>query len=179
MAQVMRLVLLALGGLLSLSACAQAPAAQPARAPRAAAKTQHHYNRAATLQQAVLHKPTAALLDDDGQALVLQLAHAQTCLAHRTDDAALVESTDALLDAYEQLHHEQGQEPSRRTRRKIAQAREDLDDVRAGRGDAELLGCESVRVRYTSAKPEYHLRTSRGGCRTSRGCRSVPGGVIR
>ncbi len=179
MAHVMRLVRLALGGLLSLAACGQAPAAEPSKAPPASLKTQHHYARAASLQQAVLARPTLALLDDEGQALVVQLAHAQTCLAHRTNDTALVESTGVLLDAYLALHHEHGQEPSRRTRRKIEQAREDLDDVRAGRGDAELLGCESVRPRYTRVNAEYHLRTSRGGCRSSRGCRSVPGGVIR
>ncbi len=175
----MRLVLLALGGLLLLSACAQALEQEPAEAPLASARARNHYARATSLQQALLERPTEALLDESGEELVLQLAHAQTCLAHRTNDPDLAVTTRTLLDSYLELHRQQGQQPSWRTRRKIKQAKQDIDDVREGRADAEFLGCEPVRVRYTRDRSEDIFRTSQGGCRTSTACRTVPGGVIR
>ena len=177
MAWMMRLLLLALGSLLSFPACAQAPEGVPSEVPRATARTQGYYARAASLQQTLLERPADALLDDAGQELVLQLAHAQTCLAQHTGDLGLAQNTEHLLDAYVELHREHGQQPSRRTRRKIEQTKQNIDGVRGGKASAVLRGCEPFRVRYTEARSDAPFRTPARSI--DNGNANVPGGVIR
>ncbi len=107
---------------------------------------QSHYTWARSLQHLVMQRRSEELLDESGQALILQLAKAQNCLASRVRNSGLPHETKSMLDAYIELHDGHGLEPSRALRRKINRAHLDAEVVAQGVASPYFLGCEPFRT---------------------------------
>ena len=186
MARVMRHASFILGTVLGLAGCSTGSALPQRQGPSASTALYHQYASAAILQHRIMNRPPLELLDESGEALVLDLARAQNCLASRTGNIELAETTQTLLVAYIELHLDNGSAPSRAFHRGARRATVDAEATQQGIATPYFLGCSiqppSSGVRRGGYRGPYgptqqdHYGT---GLPWNQRSRSVPGGVIR
>ena len=187
MAEVMRRASLVLASCLGLFACSTASPGPDSQSPSPRMVTYHHYVQSAGLQYDITNRPTHTLLDQDGEELVLKLAHAQNCLASLTATPDLAHKTEAMLDAYVEFRERNESEPSAAFGRRARRARIDAEATQQGTTTPYFLGCTITRPSQRGGRP---MRSASRGRRPNwntygygppwkQGSRSVPGGVIR
>ncbi|MCR9165361.1 MAG: hypothetical protein ACE37F_24145 [Nannocystaceae bacterium] len=119
------------------------------------------------------------MLDAPGQQRVLAAARVQTCRASQTKNPELAVQTQAMLDAYVDMHAEHGVEPSWRLERKIAVAHRDAEATRRGVATPYFLGCDPFTVPTLRARAQGR-RSDRLQAAKRQSRRSLqPSGVIR
>ncbi len=183
----MRSANLVLVSLLGMLGCSTSSAGPPSQNPAPRMVTYHHYVQSAGLQYNIANRPVHTLLDDDGEDVVLKLAHSQNCLASLTGNPDLAHKTLAMLDAYARFHEENQSVPSAGFERRARRARIDAEATRQGTTSPYFLGCTITPPRRrgpfpmnTGAGQRPHNSDYYGtGLPWNQRTRSVPGGVIR
>ncbi|MBV1858580.1 MAG: hypothetical protein KUG77_09235 [Nannocystaceae bacterium] len=186
MAWLMRYACFILGCVFGLVGCSTGTTTARTQDPAPSAVLYHHYTQAAVLQHRIMNRPPLELLDASGEALVLDLARAQNCLASRTGDLALAEKTQTLLVAYIELHLDNGSAPSRAFHRRARHATIDAEATQQGTTSAYFLGCSMRPPMLRNPPGRSQPRQGRAqqdyygtGLPWNQRARSVPGGVIR
>lgn len=193
MARVMRHASFILGTVLGLglAGCSTGSALPQTQSPTPSAVLYHQYTSAAVLQHRIMNRPPLELLDESGEALVLDLARAQNCLASRTGNLELAAKTQALIVAYIELHLDNESAPSRAFHRGARRATVDAIATQQGTASSYFLGCTMRDLRkWQDPDTENRQGPSGPSGRTQRdyygtglpwnqSSRSVAGGVIR
>ncbi len=121
--------------------CASAPVPPSTTARHSSPTATHHYTKARALQLSLGSRSTGGLLKEGASEQVLELAHAQTCLARYTRSDVLAAETVAMLDQYVELHRAHGSEPNPRFQRRARQLTRDAVNAGSGTASPYALGC--------------------------------------